>query len=136
MNIKLKYYLSNVVKNEKGASIEAIKNIKRELDFDLPKVYLEILMEFNGGEGEIGKNSLLNLYPVEELIDINKDYIILLEQIPQYFIIGKDAADTGYALHKQYGTFHSFGLMSNFETDFIEFCGNSFFEFIEYIYNK
>jgi len=91
---------------------------------------------FNGGEGEVGENGWLCLFPVDELLEINKDYALLLEQIPNYFLFGKDAADTGYAFHLINLTFHSFGLMSNFKTDAIEFCGNSFSEFIEYLYNK
>ncbi len=58
-----------------------------------------------------------------------------MEDIPDYFLIGKDAADTGYAFHKVQGTFHSFGLMSNFETDFIYFMGHDFYEFLETLYN-
>jgi len=94
------------------------------------------MQEFNGGEGEIGENSWLCLFPIEELASINENYKILMLQIPDYFLFGKDAADTGYAFHKNKKSIHAFGLMSNFETDPIEFCGNNFVEFLEYLYTQ
>lgn len=97
------------------------------------------MKEFNGSEREIGDNSWLELFPLEELQEINESYslLILMEQIPAYFLFGKDATDTGYAFHKVKMTFHSFGLMSNFKTDHIDFCGHSFFDFLKiYIINR
>jgi hypothetical protein len=135
MNKKLEYYLSAVEKNE-GASTELIVEIQNKLDFELPHDYLELMKEFNGCEGEIGENSWLNMYSIEEIIEVNEDYKLLLGQIPDYFLFGKDSADTGYAFHKKNKTIHSFGLMSNFKKDPIEFCGNHFEEFIEYLYNQ
>ncbi len=88
----------------------------------------------NGVEGEVGTNSWLCLFPIEDLILTNKDYGLLMAEIPYYFLIGKDAADTGYAFHKVNHTFHSFGLLSNFKTDPIELLGNTFAEFIKYLY--
>jgi hypothetical protein len=82
-----------------------------------------------------GKNSWLCLFPIEKLVETDKNYGSLLEAIPDYFLFGKDTADMGYALHKQSQTFHSFGLMSDFETAPIEFCGNNFAEFLEYLYH-
>lgn len=59
-----------------------------------------------------------------------------MEQIPDYFFWGKEAADTGYAFHKVVKSIHSFGLMPNFGTDPTEFCGNSFFDFVKSLYEK
>jgi len=136
MEKKLSYLLREVLKNKFGASVENIQNIEKQANFVLPSQYVEFMMEFNGGEGEVGENSWLFLFPVEELVSVNEDYRFLMEQIPDYFLIGKDAADTGYALQKEKGTFYSFGLMSNFETDEITPCGATFLEFIEYLYNQ
>jgi hypothetical protein len=136
MNKKTEYYLLDIEKNIVGASVELINDIQQKLDFELPKDYIEILKEFNGGEGEIGENSWLLLYPIEEIIEVNNNYHLLLDQIPEYFLFGKDCADTGYAFHKMHKTFHSFGLMSYFKNDPIDFCGNNFSEFVEHLYNQ
>jgi hypothetical protein len=136
MNDRVKLLLGDLETCDKGASIDLINSVQNQLDFVLPKDYVDIMLEFDGGEGEVGEKSWLCLFPVGELVEGNKNYQLLMEQIPDYFLFGKDAADTGYAFHKQKQSFHSFGLMSNFRTDPIKFCGADFAEFIEYLYNR
>ena len=109
--------------------------VTKSFDFTIPETYLNVMKVSNGGEGEIGDESWLVLFPINELQQVNDNYRLLMTDIPDYFLIGKDAADTGYAFHKTYGTFHSFGLMSNFKTDSIEFLGKDFVAFLEYLYN-
>jgi hypothetical protein len=135
MEASIKFYLSDFGK-EKPANGELITKVEAELGFAFPKDYVEILKTFNGGEDEIGQNGWLVLFPIEDLIITNIDYQLLMEQIPDYFLFGKDAADTGFAFHKENKTCHSFGLMSDFRVDTIEFCGNSFEEFLAHLYNQ
>lgn len=136
MDDKLKYYLSDLERNDEGVSDEVIANVQKNIDFTLPEDYLDLMRTCNGGEGEVGENSWLCLFPIDELIQTNQNYILLMEKIPDYFLFGKDAADTGFAFRKSDKSIHSFGLMSNFKTDPIKFCGNNFREFIEYLYNR
>lgn len=136
MNKKAKIFLLNIVWNKESVSDTSINNLREEAGFELPHDYIDVMKDSNGGEGEVGENSWLSLFPLEELIATNENYQLVMEQIPDYFLFGKDAADTGYAFHKYNKTIHSFGLMSDFRTDPIEFCGNSFTEFIEYLYNQ
>lgn len=136
MDAQIIYWLSDFSWNSSGTSEESIEALRTAVDFELPVGYISLMKEFNGGEGEVGENSWLTLFPVEELVVIQKDYDLLLRKVPHYFLFGKDAADTGYAFHKKNQTFHSFGLMSNFKTDTIENCGNTFYDFIEYLYNE
>ncbi|GAA4734271.1 SMI1/KNR4 family protein [Flavisolibacter ginsenosidimutans] len=127
------YYLLSGLEKEEPLPESRFDGVTESFDFKLPGMYKEVMKAFNGGEGEVGTDSWLCLFPIEELTQINGDYKLLMEQIPDYFLFGKDAADTGYAFHKTYGTFHSFGLMSNFETDNIELLGNDFLRFLEYL---
>jgi len=136
MDAKISSYIENIVKNDTGASESSIREVQAQIGFKLPPDYIDLMKKFNGGEGEVGKNGWLCLFPIEDLIVTNKDYQLLMQQIPDYFLFGKDAADTGYAFHKIRQTVHSFGLISDFKTDPIEFCGDSFSDFIEYIYNQ
>ncbi|AFD08097.1 SMI1/KNR4 family protein [Solitalea canadensis] len=101
MNEKINFYLNDIEKNEHRASDELIKTVQDQLDFVQPNDYIDLMKAFDGGEGEIGENSWLCLFPIEELIEINEDYKILMEQIPDYYLFGKDSADTGFAFHKQ-----------------------------------
>lgn len=93
--------MNDIEKNEHRASDELIKTVQDQLDFVQPNDYIDLMKAFDGGEGEIGENSWLCLFPIEELIEINEDYKILMEQIPDYYLFGKDSADTGFAFHKQ-----------------------------------
>jgi SMI1 / KNR4 family (SUKH-1) len=136
MNEKIKYYLSRFEKNDNIILDNTIESVQQQIDFKLPKDYLDVIKEINGGEGEIGNNGWLKLYPLERVIQVNINYRLLMQQIPDFFLFGKDAADTGYAFHKQEHTYHSFGLMSDFNTDFITFCGNTFEDFLKYLYNQ
>lgn len=130
---RIMIYLKDVVMNEGGASEVSINELQKQVDFEFPSDYKELMIKYNGGEGEIGDNGWLVLFPIEELIPTNSAYSLLMSQIPEYFLFGKDAADTGFAFHKQNGTVHSFGLMSDFETDPIEFCGRTILEFLDFL---
>ena len=113
---------------------EEVDAITSAFPFKFPASYTRLAELINGYEGEIGDHSWLCLFPVAELAEVNDNYRLLMDQIPDHFLIGKDAADTGYAFHKYLGTFHSFGLMSDFRTDPIDFMGNDFYEFLEKLY--
>jgi len=136
MQHKIEFFFKEFIRNESHTSEQLIDMVRGKIDFVLPDDYIEVIKNYNGGEGEIGANGWLCLFPIEELIEINTSYKFLMSEIADYFMFGKDAADTGYAFHKKNQTIHSFGLMSDFETDPIEFCGNNFLEFLEYLYNQ
>lgn len=136
MDNSLKYYLSDFNRNLAILTETKVKDLEQKLGFEFPCEYRDMMVEFNGGEGPVGNNCWLCLYPLEKLMEINKNYGLLMEQIPEYFLFGKDAADTGYAFHKSKKTFHCFGLMSDFKVDFIGFYGRNFIKFIEYLYNQ
>lgn len=136
MNINLTHLLRYFDKTNGRASEELIAETQRNLDFVLPQDYLSVMREFNGGEGEIGDGSYLILLKMENLILMNSDYEFLMQEIPDYFLFGKDAADTAFAFHKKQHSYHSFGFLSDFRTDEIEFCGNNFEEFLEHLSNR
>jgi hypothetical protein len=136
MEPELLYYLIDLYRDPQTVSEAVVDNLTKQLDFELPSDYLELMQSSRELEGEVGPNGWLLLFPLDNILQVNKDYILLMERIPDYFLIGKDAADTGFAIHKLNKTYHSFGLMSNFKTDPIEFCGNNLTEFLAYLYNQ
>ncbi|MGN6495619.1 MAG: SMI1/KNR4 family protein [Agriterribacter sp.] len=78
-----------LLKNSTGVSEEAISEAQDQIGFKLPTDYINLMREFNGGEGGVGENSWLCLFPVEKLIEINKDYELVMQQIPDYFYLGR-----------------------------------------------
>lgn len=135
MNEQFKYIIQPLSIDAEILTYEKVGEIVSQFPFNFPASYLDVIRFINGQEGGIGPESWIILFPLEELKDRNKNYKYLMDDIPDYFLIGKDAADTGYAFHITQGTFHSFGLMSNFETDSIDFMGRDFYEFLENLHN-
>lgn len=95
---KLNFYLGDIVKNEVGASDASINELQKQEGFEFPQDYINVMREFDGGEGEVGENGWLCLFSIEDLLATNKVYNLLMEQIPDYFLFGKDAADTGVCI--------------------------------------
>ncbi|ATP58138.1 hypothetical protein CPT03_17535 [Pedobacter ginsengisoli] len=55
---------------------------------------------------------------------------------PVDFDIVNKMGDVEIVFHKLDNTFHSFGLMSNFQTDYVDFRGNNLLQFLEGLYRK
>ena len=55
----------------------------------LPDDYLEFMNRHNGGEGDVGKNSYMQILKLEELIEYNNDYEIF-KYYPNGFAFGGD----------------------------------------------
>lgn len=103
------------------------------LNFNLPADYLEFIENYNGGEGQIGKNGYLMLWPIENLLPYNNEYQFDV-YAPKYFVFGKDAADTAFAFDKSDSAIWEFGFLANLETDPPKFCGKTFTDFLQYLY--
>ena len=134
MHPDISHYFTAETSAEPVATAEQVNAVQSGLDFILPADYVELVLAYNGWEGEIGEESWLCLFPLEDLVQVNINYRLLMEQIPDYFLFGKDAAEGGYAFHKTNHTYHEFGLMSNFKTDSMHFYGNNLREFLEHLY--
>jgi hypothetical protein len=112
---------------------EEFNDSLNHLDFEIPIDYIEFMKIFNGGEGPIGENGYLILWPIDELIQNNIDYEVQ-SFAPGFFVFAKDAADTAFAFEKATGKIYEFGLMANLMTDPPKSCGLDFKNFLEYLY--
>jgi hypothetical protein len=63
--------------------------------FELPDDYLQFLAQMNGGEGFVGNNFLM-AWPVEDLIQFNKDYVVD-EAAPGLFLFGSSGGGEAFA---------------------------------------
>ncbi|MET3876413.1 SMI1/KNR4 family protein [Chitinophaga sp. OAE865] len=130
MNSQTKELLKQVISNAKPVSLNEIEAFEKKQGLIFPNDLKNALVEIHAGKGEVGKNGYLDLFPINELEEMNEAYEFVMEQIPDYYLFAKDAADTGYAFHKQKHSYHAFGLMSNFEFDTLDNYGSTFDEFI------
>lgn len=132
MNIDFKKYFHDFLPlpSEDTSSIEEVIN---KCDFPFPQDYIDFLSEVGGGEGPIGRNNYLIIWPSCDLLNNNADYASFSFAI-DYFLIGQDAADTAYAIKKSDGMIYEFGFLTNLNTDPAKRCGTNFLDFIRYLY--
>lgn len=77
------------------ASRGSIALCQSDLKFKLPVDYERFLAQMNGGEGFIGSN-YLRAWPVEDLIQCNKDYLVD-EAAPELFLFGSNGGGEAFA---------------------------------------
>jgi hypothetical protein len=78
-----------------GATDGRIAESERRLGFKFPAEYIKFLKHSNGGEGFIGGDAYLVLWPVEKLVEMNQSYEIE-KDLPGLFIFGSDGAGEAY----------------------------------------
>jgi len=77
------------------ASYDAVARCQANLRFPLPADYLQFLKQMNGGEGFIG-NNFLRAWPVEDLIQFNKDYFVDVAA-PELLLFGSSGGGEAFA---------------------------------------
>lgn len=78
------------------ANESSLRQLEARNDVHLPQDYIEFLREANGGEGFVGQNFYLILWPAEELTEMNKAYQVG-EYAPGLFIFGSDGGGEAFA---------------------------------------
>ncbi len=68
-----------------------------EINISFPEDYIDFMLCANGGEGPIGDNSYIRLWPLQELKEANEDYAVH-KFAPGLFLIGSDGGDTAYGI--------------------------------------
>ena len=65
--------LTQTMEYNSFSSEEAIKSVELEIDMIYPTQYREFMLETNGAEGNIGQNSYLAIWSIEEIVPLNID---------------------------------------------------------------
>lgn len=60
--------MMNTMDLNEPADEKTIKEVENSIGFDLPVQYREFMLYSNGAEGELGENSYLVLWPIEDII--------------------------------------------------------------------
>lgn len=97
----------------------------------LPRDYVEFLCRFNGGEGFIGPNAYVMLWPLTELEELNKAYQAE-ERIPGLLIFGSDGGGEAFAFDTRSPRMPVVSVpFVGMELDLARPIGNSFKNFLE-----
>jgi len=77
---------------------EGILCVEKELGYALPDDYRQFLRQKNGGEGFIGPNSYLILWPLEQLVSLNLAYEAA-RYAPGFLLFGSNGGGEAYAFN-------------------------------------
>ena len=97
--------LQNLLKEferEPPAGEDAIEKAQDALGFRFPAEYADFLRMSNGGEGFLGPERYLMLWPVEELAESNQDYEVDA-MAPGLVLFGSSGGGTAYAFERGSG---------------------------------
>jgi hypothetical protein len=129
---RFKTYLKEFELND-PIKLKAIQEVEDQLAFNFSKEYIDFLLHSNGGEGSIG-HSYLRLWRLEELIEDNEGYGVQ-DFAPGLLIIGSDGGDTAYCIDTRFEEkpFVSVPFVG-MDLDEVQQCGNTFTEFLRFLY--
>lgn len=119
---------------DKNSPIEIVELEKflAAIDFIPPADYIDFMKLHNGAEGAIGNNAYLNLWPIEELINLNTDLKVQL-YAPGYFIFGSDGGGSAFAFNKSDSSTAEFALIGMLIEDNPWPRGATFHAFLKYL---
>lgn len=127
-----KYFKDLDFGNHHPITIEDLNEVEDAVGISFPQQYKEFMLFSNGAVGEIG-NSYLTIWELEDVQDFYED--CCEGDLANIVLFSSDGAKVGYGFDKsKSGTIVSVPLDS-LEMDYVEFCANTFEEFMEYLYN-
>lgn len=116
------------------ASENQIESFVSNVGFGVPKDFLDFFKITDGFEGDIGENSYLVIWKIDDLIEANNDYCVE-EFAPGIFLFGSDGGDMAYGLdyrdknNVKYIEIPFIGM----DCDEISFISDNFMSFLEKI---
>jgi hypothetical protein len=122
--------LINNISRNAPISNDRFEHEKNRFDFELPYSYLEFMKITNGGINNSFKKVFFELWPIEKLLKLNKDYEVN-EFANGYFIVGTDKGGTAYAINKKTKEFVAFEFIGMLIEDEPILLGRDFNEFVK-----
>lgn len=115
-------------------SNDVIDNFEKTSNMKLPAEYKKFLKLTNGGEGFVGANSYAILWPLEDLIELNKSYNVN-EYAPGLVIFGSNGGGEAYAFDTRSGIMDVVQVpFVGMDIDLAQKIAPSFDKFIEKLY--
>jgi hypothetical protein len=96
MNPKVQNLLKNISLNT-PAPIDKISEVESKIGKSLPDDYKNFLLISNGGEGEVGEEGYVQLWQVEEILELNQSYGFD-KHAPGLLIIGSNGGGFNYGI--------------------------------------
>lgn len=109
-------------------SVQEVEVFLKQIDFTLPKGFIEFFRESNGADISTDENYIL-LWALTDMIQLNTDYSVE-EYAPEFFIFGSDGGDTAYAIEKSTSDIYEMPFIGMSKEEAL-FKNKTFTEFIE-----
>lgn len=127
-----KYFKDLDLGNHHLITIKDLNEVEKAVGISFPQQYKEFMLFSNGAVGDVG-NSYLTIWELEDVQDFYED--CCEGDLDNVVLFASDGAKMGYGFDKgKSGSIVSVPLDS-LEVDYVEFCANTFDEFMEYLYN-
>ncbi len=135
MNEKITEFISQMEKVP-GVSWSELQKTESELGFKFPEEYASFLLESNGAEGAIGEAAYLVLWSLENIGSLNQAYKVN-EYAPYLTLFGSDGGGMAFAFDKRSASLPIVEIAYiDIGLEEPELRGQTFLEFLEYMYNR
>jgi len=100
------------------------------MDVSFPDDYRQVLRTVNGGEGPVGEESYLILWPAQDLVEHNRGYKLDAQYASDLTFIGTDGGNEVFAIRSSDGHYVAAPLIGMAE-EAIKDLGGTFVEFVK-----
>lgn len=119
-----------------AADEDKIKNLEKNIGFTLPIHYKEFMLYSNGAEGELGENSYLVIWPIEDIVSLNEAYDVS-KYTPNILYFGSDGGDMAYAFDTRSETVSIVEIpFDSIHIEDANLCAYDFYDFIRKLYEE
>jgi hypothetical protein len=132
MNDRIRNITAEMEKTD-GATEQSLDKLRAHFGVKLPAEYVEFMRTTNGADGPIGSVEYLQIWPAEEIIELDLLRVDMKEEHPEWLFFGGMGGGSSYAFDTRYQP------MPVVEVDMIdpdsnEVRGGAFEEFLENLY--
>lgn len=127
--------LTQTMEYNSPSSEEDIRIVELEIGMIFPKQYREFMLETNGAEGDVGQNSYLALWSIEEIVPLNIDGKVE-EFTPGLVQFASDGGGIAYAFDKRDNELSIVAIPDDsIHIEDAVFLGKTFLDFLQYLYD-
>lgn len=128
---KLRKFIRRLDGPMPGASMEEVTKAQADLGITFSEDYIEFMLRSNGGAGWLGPN-YISLYDLHDVVYRNRLYA---ESSVEFLIFGSDGGGEFFAFDTQADPMPVVTVnMVGFSREEAIFCGHTFTEFLEFLY--
>ena len=132
MNDRIRNITAEMEKTD-GATEQSLDKLSAHFGVVLPAEYVEFMSMTNGADGPIGSSEYLQIWPVEEVIQLDGGIEDMKEEHPEWLFFGGMGGGGRYAFDKRYQPMPVIQVDLS-DPDYNYVRGASFEEFLENLY--